>query len=82
MAQRVIEVLIGRLISDEQFRIEFLRDPRLTLERLREQGLELSAMEVAALVSTDRELWERAADGLDPRLQKASLKNVPDYSRP
>ena len=76
MAQRIIEMLIGRLITDEEFRSEFLRDPQRTLAEINDQGLELSRTEVAALISTDRTLWARAADAIDPRLQKASFKNV------
>lgn len=75
LAQRIIEMLIGRLITDEQFRSEFLQDPENTLLALCDRGLELSRTEVAALVSTDRTLWARAAETIDPRLQKASLKN-------
>ena len=82
VAQRVIEMLIGRLITDEQFRTEFLDNPRQTLERLSEYGFELSQTEITALLGTDSALWERAADALDPRLQKASLKNGPGHSRP
>ena len=74
MAQRIIEMLIGRLITDEEFRSEFLRDPQRTLTKLSDQGLELSRTEVAALISTDRTLWARTADAIDPRLQKASFK--------
>lgn len=73
MAQRIIEMLIGRLITDEQFRSEFLEDPENTLLRLRDRGLELSKTEIAALVNTDCTLWGRTADRIDPRLQKASL---------
>ena len=75
MAQRIIEILIGRLITDEQFRAEFLSDPEQTLLDLRDLGLELSRTEIAALVNTDPALWARTADAIDPRLQKASLKN-------
>jgi hypothetical protein len=75
LAQRIIEMLIGRLITDEQFRSEFLQDPEQTLLDLCDRGLELSRTEVAALVNTDHTLWARAADSIDPRLQKASLKN-------
>ena len=75
MAQRIIEILIGRLITDEEFRAEFLRDPERTLLALSERGLELSRTEIAALVNTDPDLWARTAEGIDPRLQKASLKN-------
>ena len=76
MAQRIIEMLIGRLVTDEEFRSEFIRDPEKTLTELSEQGLELSRTEVAALVSTDPALWTRTADAIDPRLQKASFKTV------
>jgi hypothetical protein len=75
VAQRIIEILIGRLITDEQFRSEFLHDPESTLLRLCDHGLELSRTELAALVNTDRTVWARTADAIDPRLQKASLKN-------
>lgn len=76
MAQRTIEMLIGRLITDEEFRNEFLRDPEKTLIEVNELGLDLSRTEIAALISTDPTLWARTADAIDPRLQKASFKTV------
>ena len=75
MAQRIIEMVIGRLITDEQFRAEFLHDPENTLLELCERGFELSCTEIAALVHTDPALWARTADAIDPRLQKVSLLN-------
>jgi hypothetical protein len=75
LAQRIIEMLIGRLITDEQFRAEFARDPQNTLLALCDRGLELSRTEVAALLNTDPAIWARTADAIDPRLQKASLRN-------
>ena len=68
-------MIVGRLITDEQFRGEFLKDPENTLRGLFDRGLELSRAEIAALVNTDPTLWARTADRVDPRLQKASLKN-------
>jgi hypothetical protein len=76
LAQRTIEMLIGRLITDEEFRNVFLRDPEKTLIELNELGLDLSRTEIAALISTDPTLWARTADAIDPRLQKASFKTV------
>jgi hypothetical protein len=73
VAQRVVEMLIGRLITDEQFRAEFVADPNGALFALCERGVDLSETEIDALVNTDPTLWGRAADELDPRLQKASL---------
>jgi hypothetical protein len=73
--QRIIETLIGRLVTDEQFRAEFLNDPEHTLRVLCERGAELTRTEIAALVNTDPALWTRMADAIDPRLQKASFIN-------
>jgi hypothetical protein len=75
VAQRIVEMLIGRLVTDEEFRAGFLADPERTLLELCDRGLELSRTEIAALVSTDPTLWARTSDAIDPRLQKASLKN-------
>jgi hypothetical protein len=75
LGDRTIEVLIGRLITDEQFRSEFLSDPGKTLLALSDRGLDLSGTEISALLSTDPTLWARTADVIDPRLQKASLRN-------
>jgi hypothetical protein len=73
VAQRIVEMLIGRLITDEEFRAEFLGDPEGTLAALSGRGLELTSTEVTGLMSTDPAVWVRAAEMLDPRLQKASL---------
>lgn len=74
--QRSIEILIGRLATDEEFRGAFRRDPRGTLQLACDWGLCLTDYEVRALLATDRTLWDRIADELDGRLQKASLKNL------
>jgi hypothetical protein len=74
LAQRIVETVIGRLITDEEFRSEFMANPERTLLALRDIGLDLSRTEIAALVSTNPSIWQRTADVVDPRLQKASLK--------
>ena len=75
VSQRIVEWLIGRLITDEMFRAEFLQSPERVLAATRDAGFELSRTEMAALVATDPSLWARTADAVDPRLQKATLKN-------
>ena len=77
MAQRIIELLIGRLITDERFRDDFIAAPEATLVALAAQGLDLNHIEIAALVNTDPAAWTQAADALDPRLQKVSAAAVP-----
>jgi hypothetical protein len=78
VAQRIVELLIGRLLTDEEFRTSFLDDPEGTLLDLCRRGFELTPIELAALINTDRSLWELAAERLDPRLQKASLVHQPE----
>jgi hypothetical protein len=74
VSQRLIELLIGRLVTDERFRAEYLRNPEGTLQGLCERGLELSRTEMAALMNTDPDLWARTAEAIDPRLQKVSFQ--------
>lgn len=82
MSQRNIEIVIGRLLTDEEFRQGFLTDPRQSLRDLLERGTHLTDVEIAALISTDRRLWRRVADQIDARLQRASLKSAFSEDRP
>jgi hypothetical protein len=75
MTQRSIEMIVGRLVTDEAFRASFLRDPYQALVDLIDRGTHLSHAEVVALMATDEALWNQVAERVDPRLQKASLKN-------
>jgi hypothetical protein len=74
MSQKNVEIIIGKLVTDEDFRRLFQADPDRTLRELTERGTELTRSEVAALVATDARVFDRVAEALDPRLQKASLK--------
>jgi hypothetical protein len=74
VTERSVEMVIGRLMTDEEFRQTFLDDPLRALAELLELGAHLTHAEIAALIATDLSLWERVADRVDPRLQKASLK--------
>jgi hypothetical protein len=81
LAHRIVELLIGRLITDEGFRAAFLANPEQTLQDLCERGLELSRTEIAALLNTHPWMWGHAAQLLDPRLQKASLEAQHDLEK-
>ena len=74
MTERFIEQVIGRLVTDEEFRREFAADRIGACASLPQRGLPMTAEETAAILATDLTLWERAAEELDPRLQRASLK--------
>ena len=73
MAQRNVEIVIGRLITDEAFRMSFVDDPAMALTRFIESGYDLTALETAALRGTDAGVWAEAAEQIDPRLQKVSF---------
>ena len=74
MGQRSVEILIGRLVTDEDLRQRFIAEPRETIRFAQQSGLDLTAAEIDALLASPVALWERLAAILDPRLQKASLK--------
>ena len=74
MSQRNVEIVIGRLATDEEIRAKFLEDPGAAIASLRGDGLELSAIEAEALTALPVSALETLSEALDPRLQKASLK--------
>jgi hypothetical protein len=76
MSQRTIERVIGRLLTDEELRDEFIRSPRRTLAELSDQGWELNRLEVDALLTINIGLWSEVAARIDPRLQRCSLKTL------
>jgi hypothetical protein len=70
MSHRSVEVIIGRLATDESFRRRFVADAPGVLERLRRCGYELTAVEIEALSALDLAGVDRFADAIDRRLQK------------
>ena len=74
MALKTVQLIVGRLVTDEEYRLTFLRDPIGTLTMLRNQGVELTSGEIAALIRTDHTLWTDAAQRIDPHLQRSSLR--------
>ena len=74
MSQKCVELIFGRLATDEELRQEFRRDPLGTLGKLAACGVELTKAERDALLATKCALFERLAETIDPRLQKASLR--------
>ena len=73
MAQRSIEILIGRLVTDEAFRSAFRRNATATLAAFIDRGYDLTPLEIVALHATPAHTWEMVAGQIDPRLQKAWL---------
>jgi hypothetical protein len=75
MSQRNVQLVIGRLITDEELRLRFLRAPSETLVELSERGWDLTRAEIDALLETDAQLWGRVALKLSSRLQRCSLRS-------
>lgn len=74
MSQKTVQSIVGRLVTDEEFRRRFLHDPLEVLKALQDQGFELTAGEIGALLRTDRALWADAAARIDQQLQRASFR--------
>jgi hypothetical protein len=82
MSQKSVEIVLGKLVTDEEVRHRFRAAPLEVLESVRRAGCDLSAIETAALRSLDPTALERFALSLDPRLQKASLQTNPTDRSP
>jgi len=73
MTHRNVETLIGKLATDGQLRRRFLEDPVGVLAQFRDQGLELTNIEVEALASTSADAIREFAASVDRRIQKAEF---------
>ena len=74
MSHKSVEIVIGRLLTDETLRTHFIADPATTLHSLREAGLDLNPGEIEALLEMPIETWPALADWVHPRLQKIAMK--------
>jgi hypothetical protein len=65
MSQRAVERTVGKLVTDEGFRKAFYRNAAVAS---REAGLELTAVELGALLQIPREALVALAARLDDRI--------------
>lgn len=79
MSHRGVEIVVGRLATDEAIRSRFRKAPAQVLRELMALGIELSPVELAALESLSASAVQRFAQALDSRLQRAVLV-APDKS--
>jgi hypothetical protein len=75
MSQRNVELLIGRLLTDEDVRRQFMRKPSGAIEDFCRQGWELSQGEIDARAATDVAMWAEFASRIPSRLQRCSLRS-------
>ena len=74
MSQKSVELAIGRLATDEEFRRRFEASREAALDELIAIGLPLTPVERRALLDLDLAACQRFAQRLDPRLQKISMR--------
>ena len=78
MTHRNVETLLGRLATDGLLRRRFLEDPTGVLAQFRDQGIELTDIELKALAATSPDAIREFAASVDRRIQKAEFPEPPD----
>jgi hypothetical protein len=73
MGQKTVQLIIGRILTDEELRARFVAQPDSTLAWLRDKGYDLTDSEMDAIARTDRRLWGAGSKWLDMRLQRCHL---------
>ncbi len=68
MSQRAVESILGRLITDEEFREEFFREP---LEACRVNDWGVTPAELSALIGLNPVMLRDMAGNLDPKIVRA-----------
>src|SRR5262249_30787556 len=80
MSQWGVQLVIGKLMTDEDFRQRFEERGRACLVSLCERGIDLTDTEIAAFMEADRHVWSRMATQIDQRLRTSPSSNSPDSS--
>jgi hypothetical protein len=65
LAQRTVQLVIGQILTEQEFRADVLERPIETLTSLRDRGFELTKVDVDALARTDRRFWTVGAEWID-----------------
>ena len=71
MSQRGVQLVIGKLLTDVDFRRRFEAHAGECLAGLRQPGIHLNEREIAALVAMDPRVWSKIASQMDPGLERA-----------
>ncbi len=69
MSSSGVQLVVGKLITDEAFRQTFEARAHESLTKLAAYGIELTNREIAAFLETDPRLWSAMARQIDPRLR-------------
>lgn len=72
MSQRTVQIIIGKLVTDDAFRRRFEAGRAGVLTAIDTASPDLTAIEREALVALDLQSCARFAETLDPRIRKWS----------
>ena len=73
MSQQTVERVLGRLITDAEFRAKFFIEPAGVC---RDYGLELTPVELGALAQVEEQALIGLATRLDPKIVRAMMLRV------
>jgi len=71
MAQKAVETLLGRLLTDEDFRRRFFEEPAAVC---RQEALDVTSRELEAILAVDEVRFAQFAKQLDARIVRATLR--------
>jgi len=74
MSQRAVEQVLGKLLTDEEFRRRFFEEPHCACFL---SGLELSPVELEAVMRTPRTILASLSRRLDDRILRLCLPATP-----
>ena len=74
MSQRAVEQILGRLLTDEEFRDRFFEEPRCACYA---SGFELTPVELQALRQIPRTPLEALSRRLDDRIRRLHIPATP-----
>lgn len=77
MSQWGVQLVIGKLMTDEDFRARFEWGAHECLARLSEQGIDLDDLELAAFLETNAQLWSQLARQIGRRFRSTAGPRPP-----
>jgi hypothetical protein len=81
MSQKSVELLLGRILTDEDFRRAFFPVGASSFELAASHGLELTAVERSAIATLNRCRFERLGRRLDPRIARSGAGSLTEEEK-
>jgi hypothetical protein len=78
MSQKAVENVLGRLLTDPEFRHRFFEEPAASC---RQEVLDVTSREIEAILVVNENEFARFTKQLDPRIVRAVVRNAPTLSR-